>query len=92
MLFLIFFDIKLLFLLKGFIIYLFIFQVYDFVRLNELYYVGSHGMDIMAPLKCSKNASSSFHEKAIDENVGAFLTFFFLFNFAYLQVYFYKTL
>lgn len=49
-------------------------------------------MDIMAPLKCSKNASSSFHEKAIDENVGAFLTFFFLFNFAYLQVYFYKTL
>ncbi|XP_039124528.1 probable trehalose-phosphate phosphatase 6 [Dioscorea cayenensis subsp. rotundata] len=43
-------------------------KVYDFVRLNELYYVGSHGMDIMAPLKCSKNASSSFHEKAIDEN------------------------
>ncbi|KAJ0989328.1 hypothetical protein J5N97_007684 [Dioscorea zingiberensis] len=44
-------------------------KVYDFVKLNNVYYVGSHGMDIMAPLKCSVNASTSFHEKAVDEKV-----------------------
>ena len=27
----------------------FFWQVYEFVRLPELYYAGSHGMDIMGP-------------------------------------------
>lgn len=26
-------------------------QVYDFVGLTELYYAGSHGMDIMSPVR-----------------------------------------
>lgn len=28
-------------------------QVYEFVGLSELYYAGSHGMDIMSPAKGS---------------------------------------
>jgi hypothetical protein len=28
-------------------------QVYEFVQLSELYYAGSHGMDIMGPAKSS---------------------------------------
>lgn len=28
-------------------------QVYEFVQLAELYYAGSHGMDIMGPAKSS---------------------------------------
>ena len=28
----------------------FFYQVYEFVGLNELYYAGSHGMDIMGPV------------------------------------------
>lgn len=38
------------FFLKIFIL-LFFFQVYDFVQLSELYYAGSHGMDIKGPSK-----------------------------------------
>lgn len=30
------------------------FQVYDFVGLAELYYAGSHGMDIIGPVNKSK--------------------------------------
>lgn len=30
------------------------FQVYNFVGLTELYYAGSHGMDIMGPVNKSK--------------------------------------
>lgn len=36
----------------------FIFQVYSFVRLAELYYAGSHGMDIKGPVKGPKNTKS----------------------------------
>lgn len=32
---------------------LFPIQVYEFVQLAELYYAGSHGMDIMGPAKSS---------------------------------------
>lgn len=28
-------------------------QVYEFVKLTELYYAGSHGMDIMGPVRQS---------------------------------------
>lgn len=31
------------------------FQVYNFIRLAELYYAGSHGMDIKGPTKESKS-------------------------------------
>lgn len=34
-------------------------QVYNFVRLSELYYAGSHGMDIMMPLGAHKAPLSS---------------------------------
>lgn len=30
-------------------------QVYNFVRLPELYYAGSHGMDIMGPVRASES-------------------------------------
>jgi len=33
--------------------------VYDFVRLAELYYAGSHGMDIKGPAKGSKHKKVS---------------------------------
>lgn len=38
---------KILLLLFGY----FCVQVYDFVGLAELYYAGSHGMDIMGPVR-----------------------------------------
>jgi hypothetical protein len=34
-------------------------QVYNFVQLAELYYAGSHGMDIKGPAKGSKNKKVS---------------------------------
>ncbi|KAK9166933.1 hypothetical protein Scep_002124 [Stephania cephalantha] len=34
-------------------------KVYSFVRLTELYYAGSHGMDIKGPSKSSKNKKGS---------------------------------
>ncbi|XP_038985072.1 LOW QUALITY PROTEIN: probable trehalose-phosphate phosphatase F [Phoenix dactylifera] len=42
-------------------------KVYQFVRLSNVYYVGSHGMDIMAPNKSLNDVNITFHEKAIDE-------------------------
>lgn len=35
-------------------------KVYNFVRLAELYYAGSHGMDIKGPSKGSKDKKVSF--------------------------------
>jgi trehalose 6-phosphate phosphatase len=32
-----------------------ILQVFEFVKLAELYYAGSHGMDIKGPAKSSKS-------------------------------------
>ncbi|KAL5559032.1 hypothetical protein UlMin_035243 [Ulmus minor] len=34
-------------------------KVYSFVRLAELYYAGSHGMDIRGPSKCLKNKNGN---------------------------------
>ncbi|XP_019704764.2 probable trehalose-phosphate phosphatase C [Elaeis guineensis] len=42
-------------------------KVYEFVRLSNVYYVGSHGLDIMAPNKSLNDANITFHEKTIDE-------------------------
>jgi hypothetical protein len=37
-------------------------QVYEFVGLTELYYAGSHGMDIMGPVKQSV---TDYHQNCI---------------------------
>ncbi|XP_065043364.1 probable trehalose-phosphate phosphatase H isoform X1 [Musa acuminata AAA Group] len=42
-------------------------KVYEFVKLTNVYYVGSHGMDIMAPLKPVDEIDSTLHEQAIKE-------------------------
>lgn len=42
------YDITILFVHN---IYPYILQVYKFVKLTELYYAGSHGMDIMGPTR-----------------------------------------
>lgn len=36
-----------------YLLLLFLEQVYEFVKLDELYYAGSHGMDIVGPAKSS---------------------------------------
>lgn len=33
------------------------YQVHEFVKLSELYYAGSHGMDIMGPIRISQSVS-----------------------------------
>lgn len=51
-----------------FLFYLSNFQVYKFVRLAELYYAGSHGMDIKGPSKskkCNKVSSGVPCKKSI---------------------------
>ncbi|CAL9119420.1 unnamed protein product [Musa textilis] len=42
-------------------------KVYEFVKLTNVYYVGSHGMDIMAPVKPVDEIDSALHEQAIKE-------------------------
>ncbi|XP_074279682.1 putative trehalose-phosphate phosphatase 2 isoform X2 [Silene latifolia] len=41
-------------------------KVYEFVKLDNIYYAGSHGMDIMAPLHPLKTVNFKFHAKAVD--------------------------
>ena len=36
--------------------------MYDFVKLTELYYVGSHGMDIMGPAKSSNGSKEKLYQ------------------------------
>ncbi|KAI5000151.1 hypothetical protein ZWY2020_004740 [Hordeum vulgare] len=38
-------------------------KVFDFVKLNELYYAGSHGMDIMGPIR--KSESNGHHVECV---------------------------
>ncbi|XP_020519359.1 probable trehalose-phosphate phosphatase 4 isoform X2 [Amborella trichopoda] len=40
-------------------------KVYEFVQLSDVYYAGSHGMDIMAPPKCLCRSITKFHTRAI---------------------------
>jgi hypothetical protein len=49
--------------------YLYLLQVYDFVQLPELYYAGSHGMDIMGPAKSCYNSLKAFGTTALDKKV-----------------------
>ncbi|KAK6918233.1 Trehalose-phosphatase [Dillenia turbinata] len=42
-------------------------KVYDFVKLNEIYYAGSHGMDILAPLRSSEFGDRKHQTRVTDE-------------------------
>jgi hypothetical protein len=46
------------FILGGFVV-----QVYEFVGLTELYYAGSHGMDIVGPVR---HSTSDDHPNCIE--------------------------
>lgn len=41
-------------------------KVYEFVQLDNIYYAGSHGMDIMAPSQPLEIRDSKYHSKAVD--------------------------
>ncbi|GMH21738.1 hypothetical protein Nepgr_023580 [Nepenthes gracilis] len=41
-------------------------KVYEFVQLDNIYYAGSHGMDIMAPLHPLRPKDSKHHTRAVD--------------------------
>ena len=51
-------------------------QVYEFVGLSELYYAGSHGMDIMSPAGESLNHKHLSRTVSINEQVFIFFPFF----------------
>ncbi|XP_021851692.1 probable trehalose-phosphate phosphatase H isoform X2 [Spinacia oleracea] len=44
-------------------------KVYDFVQLDNIYYAGSHGMDIMAPLQPLRIRDWKYHAKAVDRKI-----------------------
>ncbi|XP_028776592.1 probable trehalose-phosphate phosphatase J [Neltuma alba] len=48
-------------------------KVYSFVRLAELYYAGSHGMDIRGPTRCSKYNKESKAEAILFQPASEFL-------------------
>lgn len=49
-------------------------QVYEFVGLTELYYAGSHGMDIMGPVRPSSSDNRNCI-KSIDKQVFTLVIF-----------------
>lgn len=49
-------------------------KVYEFVQLSELYYAGSHGMDIAGPAKSSSGFKVA-GSRSQDKKVHLFLTF-----------------
>ncbi|GAB2290231.1 hypothetical protein Dimus_024512, partial [Dionaea muscipula] len=47
--------------------------VHEFVKLNSVYYAGSHGMDIMAPPRKQRSCDSSkYQTRTLDKNVCSF--------------------
>ncbi|GAB4826264.1 hypothetical protein Ancab_009129 [Ancistrocladus abbreviatus] len=42
-------------------------KVYEFVQLNDVYYAGSHGMDIMAPPRQQESCNANYHTRAVDK-------------------------
>lgn len=50
----------------------FIYQVYEFVGLNELYYAGSHGMDIMGPVRQSVVGDHRHGFRSTDRQVDSY--------------------
>lgn len=44
-------------------------QVHEFVKLDEVYYAGSHGMDIRGPPQQVKTYDGKYQTKALDKKV-----------------------
>ncbi|XP_042506192.1 trehalose-phosphate phosphatase B-like isoform X2 [Macadamia integrifolia] len=41
-------------------------KVYEFVQLTDIYYAGSHGMDIMAPVRTIRPANADYQTRTVD--------------------------
>ncbi|KAL2893216.1 putative trehalose-phosphate phosphatase 7 [Bienertia sinuspersici] len=50
-------------------------KVYEFVRLDNIYYAGSHGMDIMAPLQPLRIKDWKYHAKTVDRKGNKFVIY-----------------
>ncbi|CAK9138437.1 unnamed protein product [Ilex paraguariensis] len=50
-------------------------KVYEFVKLDEVYYAGSHGMDIMGPPLQLKSYDGKYQNKALDTKGNEFTIF-----------------
>lgn len=52
--------------------------MYGFVKLDEVYYAGSHGMDIRGPSRHHSFYEGKYQSKSLDEKVrrNIFLNFF----------------
>ncbi|GJZ39296.1 probable trehalose-phosphate phosphatase 2 [Tanacetum coccineum] len=50
-------------------------KVYSFVKLNEVYYSGSHGMDTMGPASKNKSCDDKYHYKTVNEEGNEFIVF-----------------
>lgn len=44
-------------------------QVYEFVKLDEVYYAGSHGMDIRGPPQQPKSYDDKYQTRSVDKKV-----------------------
>ena len=53
---------------RSFTLFVLYYQVYEFVQVRELYYAGSHGMDIMGPAVC-RNGSKAKSNNVLDQEV-----------------------
>ncbi|XP_059669377.1 probable trehalose-phosphate phosphatase 2 [Cornus florida] len=50
-------------------------KVYEFVKLDEVYYAGSHGMDIMGPPRQLNSYDGKYQTRALDNKGNEFLIF-----------------
>jgi len=55
-------------------------QVKGFVQLNNIYYAGSHGMDIMAPPRPVRSSEGKYHTVSLDRKVNMISPFFLFFG------------
>lgn len=56
-------------------------QVHHFVKLDEVYYAGSHGMDILGPAKQLESDDRKYQTKTLDNKVCSIPTsYIFIFN------------
>ena len=51
------------------VLFTFLFQVYELVGLTELYYAGSHGMDIMGPVSHTESDDHPICIRSTDQEV-----------------------
>lgn len=50
-------------------------KVYEFVKLDEVYYAGSHGMDIRGPPQLPKSYDDKFQTRSVDKKGNEFVIF-----------------